>query len=266
MSLTKNEFLLLNSFSKRKKTSHQSKQMLNFSHPTNIIIIQIQLHTIIVPGYKDLFINSLIKTRQKKKKITKGMLAFIPLFVTATALLAAYTSAAPLSHSPANPTKGVTPTLFRLTDPTTTYRVPAAVAKDRASNPEERDLDPNTDGFPTVVAKGRAPHPGEKEIDPTTTHRIPTAVAKDHAPNPGEKEHINQSLSDVSPAPANIQYHSAVKREIRGPFLHAPLIPSSFDIGADRWHKKTQKHNGQFKPDNSLNRQVMEGGKRIEGE
>lgn len=194
------------------------------------------------------------------------MLAFKPFFVTATALLAAYTSAAPLSHSPANPTKGVTPTLFRSTDPAT-YRIPTAVAQDRASNPEERDLDPNTDGFPTVVAKGRAPYPGEKEIDPTTTtRRIPTAGAKDRAPNPGEKEHINQSLPDVSPAPVNIQYHAAVKREIRGPFLHAPLIPSSFDIGAEKWYKKTKKHNGKVKPDNSLNRQAMEGGKRIEGE
>lgn len=171
------------------------------------------------------------------------MLAFNPLFVTATAILAAYTSAAPLSHSTANPTKGVTPTLFRFTDPTT-YRIPTAVAKDRASNPEKRDIDPTT----------------------TTTNRILTVVAKDRAPSPGEKDDIDHSPPDVSPAAsANIQYHTAVKREVRGPFLHAPLILSSFDIPTEKWYEKKQKkHNGQAKPDNPLNRQAMEGEKGID--
>lgn len=189
------------------------------------------------------------------------MLAFPPLFVTATALLAACTSAAPLSRSPANPTKGMTSTLFRFTD-LNTHRIPTAVVKDRTSILEEREFDPTTNRFPTwVVSNDRTPDLGEKNIDPTTTHRIPTWIGKDRAPNPKKKENVDQFLSDVSPpASANIQYHAAVKREVLGPFLHLPLIPSSFHVAAEKWYKK-KKYNGQAKPDNSLNWQAMEGRK-----
>lgn len=70
------------------------------------------------------------------------MLTFPPLSVKATALFAAYASAALLSHSPTIPTKGVSPTLFRFADPNT-HRIPIVVAEDRASNFKEREFRPN---------------------------------------------------------------------------------------------------------------------------
>lgn len=191
------------------------------------------------------------------------MLAISPLFIVATALLTSYTSAAPLSHSPANSIEGVTPTHFRLTDPTT-HRIPTAVAKDRAPNPGEKDFKSTTDRFPAVVAKDHALNLRKEDTDPIT-HPITTVVAKDPTQSPGEKD-IVQSKPDVSPASAKIQYHAIVKREVLGPFLYAPLLPSSFDIAAEEWYKTKKKHNGQVQLDNSLDKEAKGGRKRIEEE
>lgn len=82
MTLTKNGCLLLNSFLKRKEKktrrrenerriyTRQSKQILKFSHPTNIIIIHILLHPIIVPRYNEALhqFSHQDKTRQNKIK------------------------------------------------------------------------------------------------------------------------------------------------------------------------------------------------------
>lgn len=191
------------------------------------------------------------------------MLTISPLLIVATALLALYTSAAPLSHSPVNSIEGVTPTHIRFTDPTT-HRIPTAVAKDRAPNPGEKDVKSTTDRFPAVVAKDHALNLRKKDIDPTT-HPITTVVAKDPAQSPGEKD-IVQSKPDVSPASAKIQHHAIVKREVLGPFLYAPLLPSSFDIAAEELYKKKKKHNGQVQLENSLDKEAEGGRKRVEGE
>lgn len=188
------------------------------------------------------------------------MLAISPLFIVATTLLASYTSAAPVSLSPANSIEGVTPTHIRSTDPTT-HRIPTAVAKDRSPNPGEKDIKSTTDRLPAVVAtKDHALNLRREYIDPTT-HPITTVVAKDPAQSPGEKD-IVQSKPDVSPASAKIQYHAIVKREVLGPFLYAPLLPSSFDIAAEEWYKKKK----QVQLDNSLDKKAKEGTRRIEGE
>lgn len=192
------------------------------------------------------------------------MLTISPLFImaTATALLAAYTSAAPLRHSTANSIEGVTPTLSRFTDPTT-HRIPTAVAKDRAPNPGEKEIKSTTDRFPAVVANHQALNLRKEDLNPTTHPAITTVVAKDPAQSLGEID-IVQSKPDVSPASANIQYHAIVKREVLGPFSYAPLVSSSFDIAAEKWYKK-KKHNGQVQLDNSLDTKARKGRKGIEG-
>lgn len=197
------------------------------------------------------------------------MLAISPLFcIVGTALLiASYTFAAPLSHSPANSIElVVTPTHFRLSDATTTHRVLTAVAKDRAPNPgEEKYIKSTTGRFPAVVAKDHALNLRKDGINPTT-NPITTLLAKDAAQSPGKEDIVN-SKPDASPASANIQYHAIVKREVLGPFLYAPLVPSSFDIAEEEWYKKNKKNqDGQVQLDNSLEKKAKGGRTKIEGD
>lgn len=211
------------------------------------------------------------------------MLAISPLFsIVGTALLiASHTFAAPLSHSPVNSIEGgvTPPTHSRLTDATTTttHRDPTAVARYRAPNPGEEKWgikSTTTDRFPAVVvAKDHASLNLRKEaINPTTTtHPIKTTlVAEDSAQSPRKKDIVQskpEAKPHVSPASsANIQYHATVKRDVLGPFLYAPLVPSSFYIAEEEWYKKNKKQDGQIQLDNSLDKKAKGGRTRIEGE